>query len=253
MSLKFSPKAHRYWLDGKPTPGVTGIIGKGIPKPAIPYWAAKTVAEYVADEPGKVDALRDTGRDAMIAALKSVPWTKRDEAAVRGTDVHDLAERVIHGEAVDVPDHLVGYVEGYVRFLDEYDVTPLLTERSVANRRHRYCGRFDAIVQIPSLPGNTLLDVKTSKGVYGETAVQAAAYARAEFYVDDDDPNTEHPMPAIDHIAVAHVTEFGTQVYPLGDIDTAFSEFLAAKAIADSTERRKRLITDPLPTPERAA
>src|SRR5690606_13872332 len=63
VSLKFSPKAHRYWIDGKPAPGVTTILGKGIPKPAIPYWAARTVAEYVADEPEKVEALRAAGRD----------------------------------------------------------------------------------------------------------------------------------------------------------------------------------------------
>lgn len=247
MSLKFSAKAHRYWMDGKPAPGVTTILGKGIPKPAIPYWAARTVAEYVADEPEKVEALRAAGRDPMVAALKGVPWTKRDEAAVRGTAVHDLAERVIHGEAVEVPEHLAGYVEGYVRFLDEFGVEPILTEKSVGNREHWYAGRFDAIVRIPRWRGGVgLLDLKTSTGVYGETALQNAAYAHAEFYVEDDDPNTEIPLPEIDWIAVAHVTEYGTSLYDLGDKGAAFAEFLAAKKVADTTDRRKNLIGDPV-------
>ena len=62
MTLKFSPKAHRYWLDGKPIPGVTTLIGKGLPKPALPNWAARTVAEYVVDNPEQVDQLRSLGR-----------------------------------------------------------------------------------------------------------------------------------------------------------------------------------------------
>src|SRR5690606_10062059 len=116
------------------------------------------------------------------------------------------------------PEHLAGYVEGYVRFLDEFGVEPVLTEKSVANREHRYAGRFDSIVRIPAWrPGVGMVDLKTSNGVYGETAVQNAAYSRAEFYVEDDAPDVEIPMPAVDWIAVAHVTEFGTQLYDLGD------------------------------------
>lgn len=254
MSLKFSATAHRYWLDGKPTPGVTTIIGKGVPKPAIPYWAARTVAEYVADNPAGVEALRDLGRDPMVAALKGVPWTKRDEAAIRGTEVHALAEQAIHGNAVEVPEHLAGYVEGYVRWLDEFGVEPVLTERSVGSREHRYAGRFDSIVRIPSLrPGLGMVDLKTSSGVYGETALQNAAYSLAEFYVEDDDPATEIPMPAVEWIAVAHVTEYGTSLYDLGDIGQAFAEFLAAKTIADTTDRRKNLIGEPLTLPTAGA
>ena len=33
--LKFSQASHRYWLDGKPVPGVTTVIGV-LDKPAIP-------------------------------------------------------------------------------------------------------------------------------------------------------------------------------------------------------------------------
>src|SRR5690606_31974489 len=106
-------------------------------------------------------------------------------------------------------------------------------------------GRFDTIVRIPLWrPGLGMVDLKTSNGVYGETAVQNAAYSAAEFYVEDDDPNTEISMPGIDWIAVAHVTEYGTNLYDLGDRDQAFTEFLAAKTVADTTDRRKALIGD---------
>lgn len=247
MTLKFSPRAHRYWLDGKPTPGVTTIIGKGVPKPAIPYWAARTVAEHVADNLHHLDSWATMGRDSLVAALKQTPWTRRDEAAIRGTDIHALAEQIIHGQPAEVPDHLVAHVEGYVAWLDEFDVEPIWTEKSVASRTHRYAGRPDFVGRIGALGDETwLLDWKTSKGIYGETSLQTAAYARAELWVNDDDPDTEHPMPHIDRIGVVHITEHGTYLHPLGDIDTAYAEFLAAKVVADSTKRRDDLIGDPI-------
>jgi len=245
MTLTFSPGNHQYRLDGKRLPSVTGIIGKGVPKPALPYWSARTVAEYVADHLDAVETWRGMGRSQLIAALKETPWAARDAAAVRGTEIHSIGERVIHGEEVEVAPEHAGHVEGYVRFLDQFGVEPVLTECSVGNRGVGYVGRFDAIVRIPSWrDGLILLDLKTSNGVYGETSLQAAAYARAEFYVTDDDADTEIDMPPIGTIAVAHVTESGTYLYDLGSLDDAWAEFLAAKAIADGETRRKNLIGD---------
>jgi len=246
MSLKFSEKAHRYFLDGRPVPGVTMLIGKGLPKPAIPYWAAKTVAEWVADNPDGVEAFRATGRGPMVAALKEIPWQKRAEAAVRGTDVHALAERIIHGEQVDVPEHLVGHVEGYARFVDTFGLEPIVTEVSCANRAHWYAGRPDAIVR---MGGEVwLLDWKTSNGVYGETALQTAAYARADFYAPT--PDDETPMPHIDRIGVVHITADGSQLYDLGDVDAAFKVFTHVAWVASKTDWIKGLIGDPMTEPE---
>jgi len=218
VTLKFNAKAHRYWLDGKPIPGVTTLLGKGLPKPAIPYWAAKSVAEYVVDNPDQVDNLRSLGRGPAVAALKAIPWQVRDDAAVRGTDVHALAEEIIHGRKVDVPEHLVAHVEGYTRWLDTFDVQPILTERPVASRSLWYAGTFDAIVQIGDVRWG--LDWKTSKGVYGSTALQVAAYMGAEFYMDDD--GAEQPVPEVDRIGVVHITDGGTRLHPFKDKDAAW-------------------------------
>lgn len=246
MSLKFNERVHRYWLDGKVCPGVTTLIGKGLPKPALPYWSAKSVAEYVVDNPEGIDALRTMGRESAVAALKQIPWTKRDEAAVRGTDVHELAERILHGEAVEVPEHLTGHVEGYARWLDAFAAEPIVTEVPVANRANWYAGKPDAIVRMGGLVW--LLDWKTSSGVYGETALQTAAYARAEFYAPT--PDDEIPMPHIDRIGVVHITADGSQLYPLGDIDAAFGVFRHVAYVANKTDWIKGLIGEPMTEPE---
>ena len=252
MSLKFSERAHKYWLDGRPVPGVTTLIGKGLPKPAIPYWAARTVAEHVVADPAAVvEMVERMGPRAAVAALKETPWQKRDDAAVRGTDVHALAERLVHGEDVDVPEHLAGHVEGYARWLDVFDVEPILTERSVASRRWWYAGRFDLIARI----GDTTwgLDIKTSSGIYGETALQIAAYMGAEFYVNDDDPDTEHAIPTVDRIGAIHVTADGSVLYPLlndaADIADAHGIFLHVAHVAKRTDWIKGRVGDPIEEP----
>lgn len=245
MTLKFSPSNHRYWLDKKPVPGVTTLIGKGLPKDGLPYWAARTVAEYVADNPDGVETLRGMGREPMVAALKGVPWQARDEAAVRGTEVHALAELVVHGQEVDVPAHLAAHVQGYVDWLDAFKVTPILTERSVGNRTQWYAGRFDLIADVKGV--RYMLDVKTSKSVYGQTALQCAAYANAEFYVDDDDPETELSIPqGIERFGVMHVTEHGTTLYPLDSTDKPFRDFLHIAYIAKRRDAIDAYLSEPV-------
>lgn len=244
--LRFSESAHRYWLDGKPVPGVTTILGRGIPKPALPYWAAKSVAEYVVENPDGVRALWEMGRGPAVAALKAVPWQKRDEAAVRGTDVHALAEAIINGGEVEVPDHLLAHVEGYVAWLDAWQVEPILTEQAVGHRAMHYAGTLDAIVTFgrgPWAGATALLDWKTSKSVYGETALQTAAYAKAEFYGLDGD---EHPLPSVERIGVVHVTPQGSALYDLGDPSEAFGVFQHVNYLASRTEWLKNLIGEPM-------
>ncbi|WP_152353282.1 hypothetical protein [Brachybacterium subflavum] len=246
MTLTFKESSHRYRLDGKAVTGATTIIGGGVPKPALTYWAANQAAEAAADWAASFKDLPPSeaawnlasiDRDSLYEEWRKAPWKKRDEAAVRGTAVHALAERVIHGEDVDVHDELVPYVEGYVDFLDTWDVTPILTEKSVASREHWYAGRFDLIATVPTLHGGEPIeiDLKTSRGVYADTAIQTAAYARAEFYVEDDDPDTEHAIPDVAATYVAHVTAEGTTLYELSPdrehIDQSFRTFLAALAV----------------------
>ena len=137
---------------------------------------------------------------------------------MRGTDVHKIAEEIIHGREVDVPDHLVAHVEGYVRWLDDFDVAPVLTERPVASRSLWYAGTFDAIVDMGGVRWG--LDWKTSKGVYGSTALQVAAYMGAEFYQDED--GAEQPIPEVERIGVVHITDAGTQLRPFRDRDAAW-------------------------------
>lgn len=254
MTLKFNEKVHRYWLDGKPVSGATTLIGGGIPKPALVPWAAKTVAEYVDANPEEIDRLRSTGE--LVKTLSKVHDLKRDKAALRGTEIHDLGERYLAGEEVEIPDAHEAEVMGLVEFIEDLELQPLLVEKSLGNRAHWYAGRVDFIGTSPHLHDGrpVLIDWKTSNRVYGETALQAAAYALAEFWVTDEDPATEHEMPEVVATYVAHITAGGVRLHPLATsrkhIQAHFQDFITVAYIARTKKQRENYLGDPVWTPE---
>lgn len=236
-------RGHKYELDGIEVKGVTTLLGGGMPKPALPYWAAKMVAEYVADNFNSIDSYLSRDREAAIKHLKMVPWTERDKAAARGTDVHAIAETIIHGGESEVNAEIADYVNGYVAWLDQWDVEPVLTEKVIANRTHWYAGTFDAILTFKSGPyqGKTYLcDWKTSKAVYGEMAMQLVAYAKAEFYLDED--GSEKPLPNIDGLAIVHITPNGTTFHEVTDPEYAWESFLAVIDVSKRMELIDKLM-----------
>lgn len=244
MTVKFNPSTHRYWVDGKPCPGVTTLL-KGYPKPALVYWSAKAVAEFVADNPDDVSGMRRLGRGPMVAALKSIPWQSRDDAALRGTQVHELAAQVVDGTQVAVPERHIDLVQGYVAWLDANRVRALWVERPVVNRRHWYCGTFDLIADVNDV--TYLLDVKTSRGVYGEMAMQLAMYAHAEQFLPGDDPDDEQPMPPVERYGIVHVEPGVTTLHKVrADAhEQAFRDALHAAWLHRARERVDRYLENP--------
>ncbi len=235
---------HHYELDGARVDGVTTVISQGIPKPALTYWSARTVAEYAAANLEQLQTMLATGGiRPTVDFLKGVPWEQRDTAAVRGTEVHALAEQVVQGLPTVVPPELVGHVDGYARWLDRSGVDWLMTEFVCASRRWRYAGTGDLILT-DHLGVPRVADIKTSSGVYPETALQLAAYRHAEFYLDADD---ERPMPETDDTGwVIHVTATGTEAYPLPVGQSQFKAFLHAQAVARWAKTSKDLVGPPV-------
>lgn len=266
---------HSYYLDGEKAPGVTTILGNGIPKPALVGWAANTTADYVmnglrvgpngeiladdlvaslrawnAERPGWAQVKLGAGdlpRLDLAKVLANVRYKDRDDAARRGSEVHDLGEKLANGETVTVPPELAGHVEAYVQFLNEWEPTNALLERVVVNRRWRYMGKFDMVAEFPdkvwtSGPwagrpvGRALLDIKTARsGIFAEVALQLQAYRFAEVMLDGAD---EVPMPEVDWVGAIHVRGDGYSVYPFdvtGDpkTDAAYRTFLYAKQVGE--------------------
>lgn len=242
-------RGHYYLIDGKKADGVTTLIGDGLPKPALARWSANTVAEFVADN---VEHMRDVydwmDRDQLVAMLKQVPWSRRDTAAVKGTDVHALAERLTNGEEVEVPDHLAGYVESCVRFLDEWRVRPILTEAVIASRRWNYCGTLDLVGELRD-GQRGIFDWKTgASGIFPEAALQLSAYAHAEVYLDGTEEKPVSPL-GIERGFGVHIRPDGYDVFELPVDEKTFNAFLHVVTVARWAKASRDLVGEPASPP----
>lgn len=233
---------HRYELDGQPCPGVTTLIGGGIPKPALMHWSARTVAEHIYNlSDDAVLEMKHRSPEHTVNAWKKVPFQQRDQAAVRGTEVHGYAERLIKGWHVDVPVHLAGYVQACVDFMNEWRPAPVLVEAVVGSRRHGYCGTVDLICDLPD-GRRALMDYKTAKsGIWPETALQLAAYRHAEFALSTLGLYEEIPMADIrvDCAYAIWLRDGSYEVRPLQTGPDVFDVFLAASTTANATKLMK--------------
>lgn len=243
--MKYCPPARR--VDrisfGKPThhyvdannqriPGVTTILSTGLPKPALVNWAANTTAAYAVDN---WETLEQSKPSERLKLLQKARYEDRDAAAKRGTEIHALADQLINGETVIVPEELRGHVEAYARFLDDWQPEPILTEVTVVSYTHGYAGTLDMIYRLSD--GTTILaDIKTSRsGIYGETALQLAAYRFADVYLADD--GTEQPMPPVDECAAIWVRADGYSVYPMTCDERTFLDFRRVQQTAAVLDR----------------
>lgn len=231
-------KPTHYYVDanGERIPGVTTILNEGLPKPALIHWAGNTTAAYAVDNWETLEELKPSER---LDRLKKCRYEERDAAAKRGTEVHELASHLIIGEPVEVPDELRGHVESYARFLDEWEPTPILVERTVISYHHGYAGTLDMVYELGD--GRVVLaDIKTTRsGIFGETALQLAAYRYADCVLDN---GVDRPMIDVDECAAIWVRADGYSVFPVKADEDTFKDFRRVMQTARVMGRLSTLI-----------
>lgn len=235
---------HRYVdANGLKVPGVTTLISKGLPKPALTNWAARTAAEYAVDNWEQLSEDRPSSR---LAKIKDAPWKSRDAAALRGTKLHYAAEQLQTTGRADVDPEQIPLVESYLRFVDDWQPEILHTEAAVYSVKHGYAGTLDLIADLCD-GQRWLLDLKTSKGVYGDMALQLAAYRFAEILQGED---AEVPMPQVDAVGIVHVRADGYDLVPLTAGPAQFRAFLYVAQVAKAADTLSELVGAAL-TPNR--
>jgi hypothetical protein len=228
-------------------PGVTTITGDGLPKKALINWAANATAEYTIDHWTELGAMAPSER---LKKLQGARYEDRDQAANRGTEVHKLAEQLITGAEVEIPEELAGHAESYVHFLDEFNPQPVLIEGVVFSHKHGYAGTLDLIADFSTLGKRLLVDVKTNRsGIFGETALQLAGYRYADTYLDQD--GTEQPMLEVDGCAAIHVRADGFDLIPVTAGPQQHRVLLYAQQIRQFDSESRDLVGSPVTPPGR--
>lgn len=260
---KNTAKGH-YYLDadtGERVPGVTTLLGAGTPKPNLMEWNATATADYTLNNWDALAALPPAERLKKMAKGR---WEGRDAAAARGTAVHAMAERLIADEVVTVPDGLTGYVDACVAVLDSFAMRAVHVESVVYSETNRHVGTCDLIaaVLLPDMPeyghinrdddGYSLgiFDWKTSKsGIFGEVALQLAAYRHAEWLIPDDGDEPIE-MPEVDFAAGIHLRpDGGYSMVPLITDADVYRDFLYVAQVARVMGGIKEMVGDPIVPP----
>lgn len=185
-------------------------------------------------------------KDVAERYLKEAAWRERDVAADRGTEVHDLAERLTQGEILSVPDELANHIHVWRQFVDDWEMEFIETEFTVFYPKFNYAGTGDFLARSGRMPewGVILGDYKTSKsGIWPDIALQLAALKYAAFIGRCSDCATygdlcTHPasacyedfttLKAIETCVGVQITDEGYQVVPVRVTDATYQIFLSA-------------------------
>lgn len=263
IQRKNTAKGH-YYIDldagGERVPGVTTILSDGLPKPALMNWSATATAAYAVDQ---WDMLAGLPLSERLKKIEGGRWAARDAAAAKGTAVHAMAERLVAGEKVTVPDNITGYVKACVDLLDDFAVRPVHVEAVVYSETRRHVGTCDLIAEflLPDMPeyehiprrdnGSSLalVDWKTSKsGIFGDVALQLAAYRHSEFLIDAYEQVI--PMPDVDFAAGIHLRpDGGYSLVPLTTDEAVYRGFLYVKQVAQLVNELRDLVWAPIVPP----
>lgn len=221
--LHVTPKGRVYKIDGEPVPSVTTILN-ALPK-ELKQWAADCAANFA------VEHWEELAEQPITKRLDRMRYAHRDvvkAAALRGTEIHDLGERVAKGEAVDVPAEHRGPVEAYARFADAFDVEPVASEAPIGHTVHRYAGRSDLWAWLTTAKHGrhyALIDLKSGGNIYAETVLQLAGYAGGDIW-QPDGPESEAPLPPVDAVYVAHIMPDAVRLLPVERRPADFRMFL---------------------------
>mgnify|MGYP001563776596 CR=1 FL=1 len=186
-SITFYPDSHQYRRTGEKTclvsvTGATGIVDKSR---VLMQWATRLNADYLREWVQKNPL---TEENLMEAIGKSQEYynEKKEEAADIGSQVHAFAQNyALHqlkrGELPQITDDMpIGVINGISAFLtwvDENHVEFIDVEKLVYSKQHDYVGLADAVAKVHGLL--TMIDYKTSNGIYFEHIMQVSAYREA--------------------------------------------------------------------------
>lgn len=217
--LKFDDNNHQYnaLVDGEElvdVPSATTVTGV-VDKPALRYWAVNETVDFLRDklEPGtKYDEVE---LNQLLDDSKKARFKTSGRATKIGSLVHDWFEDYANfridgvnpsiGGPDEEADLTLPYneearksINAFLDWKENHDIEWLKAEDMIFSREFEYAGTYDAKAIVDGK--RTIIDFKTSKGIYPEYWLQGACYASADMEETDDN---------IEQIMILRVPKFG--------------------------------------------
>ena len=156
---------------GKVVPGVTTVINNlGWNKGALMGWARKVA--MMGEDPDKIrDEAADIGTIAhMLVEVHLLEIVKK----ISNEEAREIAEFDPDQWAPADMDKAENGFLAYLEWEDQHKVEPLSTETRLVSEKYQYGGTLDLVARVDD--ELSLIDFKTSKGIWPEHKIQVAAY-----------------------------------------------------------------------------
>lgn len=174
MNFEFDRIAHAYTLDGRRVPSVTEVL-------------------------------------KLLQNFDAIPWAVLEKARKRGERVHQCINAYNRGAfaAVDFPEDVACYLDGWEAFLEESGATVIQSEQPVYHKALRYAGTPDCVLSWKDDRRLLLPDIKATWDVPPTVGAQTAAYAEA--YKQMHGPSLKVERGCV------HLTKDGYKFHPRTD------------------------------------
>jgi hypothetical protein len=215
---------------GKQYISVTTALN-GLPKDALPQWAANVAADKALElhDCGALDFKNEGYRRAVRNDIRYAHKEEKEAAARLGDAVHQCCEDIVkHGDCDAPTDKKVANrVKQFWKWTQAHTIEPLYVEATVYNDTHLYAGSCDLMASVDGIP--TIIDYKTSKGVYGSVALQLSAYMNGEYILTDE--GLVVALPKFERAAVLHIRDRGYKFIECDSSAKTFNHFLRVLSV----------------------
>lgn len=212
MKLKYSAKAHGYWLNGKRCKSPSAIAKVPDDSSALDFWRRRQTAIGLALQPHLLTAVAANADDKKaLDAICEEAMTAAGASSGRdyGTAVHKITDLLDGGVFVLETPEVVAIRETWRTLLDSHDLEIVASEQVIVHPDLMVAGRFDRVVRHRATGRLYILDTKTGKSAADflqSHAVQLWLYASAPLCADG----------------------------PTGDADFEVAEFVPMHAVSQS-------------------
>lgn len=215
-------RAYRDPRDGKHYPSVTTVL-KGMPKDLTQY-AADRMLDWA------IKNWEFLGSRGDEQAFKGARYRWREHADLRGhvgDGIHNYieAEQTGSWDFPELDDEQELILKKWGELNDVHEIVPLRNEVTVGDIELGWMGTFDSYCLVDGVP--TLVDFKTSKGVWESAYIQLAALARAnEWFIEGPEMQWTviEPEP-VEQVAVFHLRADSWAVVWVNNVDLYYEKF----------------------------
>ena len=235
-------------------PGVSAIVNM-LPKGALTPWAARLAAEFAVGNLNEVTSLlsEKDGEKRAIEKIKNASSRYTEKASREGTSVHHYTETVARAiqqntkpKADDMPQGMMPYLKNYVRFINEFEVEPVMLETVIWNEEIGYAGRLDMACVLHAISDElVIVDTKSgASGVWESVSLQQTAYRYAESWWDEDE-DVLKPMPEIARAYALWLRPEGFALIPVETTQIELAEFQRLRGSLEWKQTRSKKVIKP--------